>query len=157
MPFSRVIGALIIVALAPLLCAAERPTTAPAANPDRLVVRVQKIKAPPGTILADLPTTPVPANPQVLASIETLTTVGYDFAAATTVDGTTLKLAGRLRGSTDGHILLNLDFEHRWADGVTSISSSLMPERDTPKVISALAGGDSDYLLVLTLLSPARQ
>ena len=104
----------------------------------------------PGAAAATLPVDP-PKDAKVVMSIESLIGVDGDFHAKCVIDGTTIRLKGRVKASDDGKRNVSVDFSRKSKAGGQQVSTTVVLAPDQPVLIGGLAASDGARLVVVTI------
>jgi hypothetical protein len=143
---------LLLVSAAP----ATRPTTQAV---DRLIVQVRRVEfavkqgdAP--LAFSDPTNVQVPADAKELSSIQTTTSATGPFEAIAVINGTTCRLAGKLKPAAPPSKYIRLEIEYlerTQANDVFSFTTNLMLEVDKSIRSGGMQSDDKAYATIITL------
>ncbi len=89
-----------------------------------------------------------PKDAKVVLSVESLVGADGDFHAKCVVDGTTIRLTGRVTATDDGKRKVSIDFSQRGRAGGQQVSTNVMLAPDEQRVIGGLTGRGGGARLV---------
>jgi hypothetical protein len=123
------------------------------------LVEVKMVSSPSAAStpqLAQMPKAP-PADATLLLSIEAAADEQGDFHAKCISDGKTIQIGGRVTTMSNGERQLRIEFSANSPGSTQGVSSNIMLNPDTARVIGGLLGGSEPRLIVATVKPPEKK